>query len=82
MCSLLAPLFHVCFTSNEKFKKACGRLPEMAHAVDWSPDGQHLAVGFLGGFFGVFDAATMERIAWHRRSQGAMRPFRFSHSTK
>ena len=59
-------------------RRAMGRLPEMAHAVAWSPDGTHLAVGFVGGYFGVYDAATMERLAWHRRSRKDIDVVKFS----
>ena len=40
----------------------------MARALCWSPNGRHLAVGFVRGYFGVYDAVTLERLAWHKRT--------------
>lgn len=37
---------------------------QMARAIDYSPDGKHLAVGTNEGFLAVFDAATLERVAY------------------
>mmetsp|Transcript_46713 Transcript_46713/g.105584 ORF Transcript_46713/g.105584 Transcript_46713/m.105584 type:complete len:242 (+) Transcript_46713:1-726(+) len=49
-------------------RRAFGRLQEMARALCWSPNGRHLAVGFVRGYFGVYDAVTLERLAWHKRT--------------
>ena len=51
-----------------RVRRSKGRLPHMARALDWSPSGEHLAVGFVGGFLGVYDAKTLQRVAWHRRT--------------
>ena len=63
---------------SQRKRMLTGHLPEMARALDWSPDGNHIAVGFVGGHFGVYDANTMMRVAWHHRAQEAIDVVRFS----
>ena len=35
-------------------------------------------VGFVGGYFGVYDASTLLRVAWHRRTSGDIEVVRYS----
>ena len=35
-------------------------------------------VGFIGGYFGVYDTASLQRIAWHRRTTGGIEVVKYS----
>jgi hypothetical protein len=53
-------------------------LPHMARSLCWSPDAKHLAVGFAGGYFGVYDSETLLRLAWHHRTNQSVSVVRYS----
>lgn len=56
-----------------------GKLQEAANCIAWSPqEGQHLAVGFVGGYVGIYDSTTFVRIAWHRRGNGDVNVVKYS----
>mmetsp|Transcript_30238 Transcript_30238/g.51030 ORF Transcript_30238/g.51030 Transcript_30238/m.51030 type:complete len:193 (-) Transcript_30238:886-1464(-) len=54
----------------------------MARSLDWSPDAKHIAVGFVGGYFGVYDALSMQRLAWHHRTNQTVDVVRFAPNGK
>jgi len=35
-------------------------------------------VGFIGGFLGVYDSTTLQRLAWHHRTSGDIDVVKFS----
>mmetsp|Transcript_286 Transcript_286/g.349 ORF Transcript_286/g.349 Transcript_286/m.349 type:complete len:1072 (-) Transcript_286:246-3461(-) len=56
-----------------------GQLPEPAMCIAFSPQaGDHLAVGFHGGYVGVYDSTTFVRIAWHHRTSGDIEVIKYS----
>jgi len=64
--------------ASHRRRISTGRLQEIARCVAWSPDGNHLAVGFVGGFLGVYDSRSMLRVAWHHRAGETISVLKYS----